>query len=469
MIFMLLVMKFGGTSISESKPINNVVEIIKKYSKQNKIIVVVSAMSGVTDRLVNLADRTAKSEVDEEEIKNFVGEIKEKHMRIANEVVKKDDLDIALIEIGKLCKEMEKALIGTLYIGELTMRSLDYIMSFGERLSATIISGALNKEDMTSTWLTGLESGITTNSEFGKAAPNWGLTHDKVNTVFEPLLKKYIPVVTGFIAGDDQGRITTLGRGGSDYTAAILGSALDADEIWIWTDVDGVMTTDPKIVKEAKVIPVISYNEAIELAFFGAKVLHPKTLEPALVKGVPVRVKNTFNPEGKGTLIVKKQEKTDHVVKAVSVMRDASLVNISGSGMIGVPGIAGRIFTALGKFNINILMISQASSEVNISIMIEKSDSYIAMNALEEEFEGTRLVKSLNHDENVAIIAVVGSGMRGTRGVAAKIFNAVAKADANVLMIAQGSSEVNVSFVVSKNDAEKAAKALHDEFELEKS
>ncbi|MFQ5887520.1 MAG: aspartate kinase [Candidatus Hydrothermarchaeales archaeon] len=463
---MRIVMKFGGTSISERDKIDNVVKIVKDYKKQNEMVIVVSAMKGVTDRLIDIANKTAQSEVSEEEIKNFVGDIKEKHMRIAKDVVKEDELDRVLIEIGKFSNELEKALTGILYVGELTPRSLDYVMSFGERLSAAIISGAFNKENLNSRWLTGFESGITTNSDFGKAVPLWDVTDEKISTVLELLLKDSVPVVTGFIAGDTHGRITTLGREGSDYTAAIIGSALNADEIWIWTDVDGIMTTDPKIVEEARVIPVMSYTEAIELAFFGAKVLHPKALEPALEKGVPVRVKNTFNPEGQGTLIVKEQEKSDQIVKAVSVMSDVSLVNVSGTGMIGVPGIAARIFGTLGKANVNILMISQASSEVNISIMVGKSDFDAAIEAIEDEFEGTRIVKSLNHEEDVSIIAVVGAGMRGTKGVAAKIFTAVANADVNILMIAQGSSEVNVSFVVSSKDAKKAAKALHDEFEL---
>lgn len=465
---MTLVMKFGGTSISESDRIQNVVEIVKKYRNQNEIIVVVSAMSTVTDRLIDIANKTARNEVTEEDIKNTAGEIKERHSRIARDVISTDDLDLALIEIGKLGKELERALTGILYVGELTPRSLDYIMSFGERLSATIISGALTKAGLKSKWFTGFEAGITTNSDFGKATPLRDVTNKKIVEVLPPLLEKYVPVVTGFIAGDVKGRITSLGRGGSDYTAAIIGSALNADEIWIWTDVDGVMTTDPKIVNDAKVIPIISYTEAIELAFFGAKVLHPKTLEPALEKGVPVRVKNTFSPEGQGTLIVKKQERSDQIVKAVSVMSDVALVNVSGSGMIGVPGIAGRIFGSLGRADINIFMISQASSEMNISIVIGKSDSEAASKAIEEEFGSENLVKSLNLEKNVSIIAVIGAGMRGTKGVAARIFTAAAKADVNVLMIAQGSSEVNVSFVVSSEDAKKAAKALHDEFALAK-
>jgi len=463
---MIIVMKFGGTSISESDRIENVIKIVKKYRNQHEIVVVVSAMSTVTDRLIDIANKTARNAVTEEDIKNTAGEIEERHRRIAKDVIRKDDLNLALIEIGKLGKELERALTGILYVGELTPRSLDYIMSFGEKLSATIVSSALIKVGLESKWFTGFEAGIITNSDFGKATPLRDETNKKIIKILPPLLEKCVPVVTGFITGDTKGRITTLGRGGSDYTAAILGSALNADEIWIWTDVDGVMTTDPKIVNDAKVIPIISYTEAIELAFFGAKVLHPKTLEPAVEKGVPVRVKNTFNPEGHGTLIVKEQEKSDQIVKAVSVMNDVALVNISGSGMIGVPGIAGRIFSSLGRADINIFMISQASSEMNISIVIGKSDSKAASKAIEEEFGSENLVKSLNIEKNVSIVAVIGAGMRGTKGVAAKIFTAATNADVNIHMIAQGSSEVNVSFVVSSEEAKKATKALHDEFAL---
>lgn len=462
-------MKFGGTSISESDRMKNVVEIIKENREGNEIVIVVSAMSGVTDGLIDIANKTAMGDVSEDEIMGFVGGLKEKHIGIAKEVVHEEELDLVLIEIGKFCAELEKVLIGILYVGELTPRSLDYVLSFGERLSASIVCSALIKGGSNSKWFTGFEAGITTNSDYGKATPIWDITNKNIKRSLEPLLKDYIPVVTGFIAGDRGGRITTLGRGGSDYTAAIIGSALGANEIWIWTDVEGIMTTDPKILEEARVIPIMSYTEAMELAFFGAKVLHPKTIEPAMEKGVSVRVKNTLNSRGAGTLIVKEQERSTQVVKAVSVMRDVSLITISGVGMIGVPGIAARIFGALGRANVNILMISQASSETNISLLVTKRDSRKAMKAIRAEFKGTGIVRYLNSDDDVSIIAVVGAGMRGTKGVAARIFTAVANAGVNVLMIAQGSSEVNVSFVVSSKDAKKATKALHDEFGLARS
>jgi aspartate kinase len=277
-------------------------------------------------------------------------------------------------------------------------------------------------------------------------------------------LKDTVPVVTGFIAGDSEGRITTLGRGGSDYTAAILGAAIDADEVWIWSDVDGIMSTDPQLVREAKTIPAVSYAEAMELAYFGGKVLHPKSIEPAMEKRVPVRVKNTFNPSGEGTLIVKGHKRTQEVVKAVSVMTNVTMITISGVGMIGVPGIAAKTFKGLADEGINILMISQGSSEVNISFIIDSHDLDGAVDVLNKRFENKEIVRKVDYIEDVAIIAVIGAGMKGTKGVAARVFTAVANADANILMIAQGSSELNISFVLLEKDAKKAAKALHNEF-----
>ncbi len=457
-----LVMKFGGTSVGSVDGIRRVAQIIKEY-RVKETAAVVSAMRGVTDRLVEMASKVAQG-APEEEIKKFAGDVREKHLTAVKGAVSKGYQEAALIEVERLCIELEKVLIGVSYVGELTPRSLDYVMSFGERLSAPILSGALNSAGVKSKWYTGFEAGIVTDSTFGRASPIWGATNKKVLRVLKPRMKDGIPVVTGFIAGDANGRITTLGRGGSDYTAAILGSVLSADEIWVWTDVDGILTTDPMLVAEARTIDVLSYIEAMELAYFGAKVLHPKTIEPAMEKGIPVRVRNTFNADNRGTLIVREQRESTDIVKAISVLKNVVLLTISGAGMIGVPGVAARVFGALAAQKVNILMISQGSSEVNISIVIDRSDLEKAIMTIKEEFVGKNVVKDVEYNKNVAVIAVVGAGMQGTKGVAARVFSAVAKAGANVLMIAQGSSEVNISFVVLRRDAKKAAKALHDEF-----
>lgn len=456
-------MKFGGTSLADGERIKNTARIVRDL-RPEECIVVVSALKGVTDRLVTMAKKVAQG-LSEEEIKNFTGELLEKHRVATFEAVSKEHRDVVIIDIEKLCSELEKVLTGISYVGELTPRSMDYVMSFGERLSAPIVCGALRSMGLKSRWLSGYHAGIITDSNFGKATPIWDITNEKVKSTLLPMIKSgEVPVITGFIAGDEQGRITTLSRGGSDFTASILGAALDADEIWIWTDVDGIMTSDPKLIKEARTIKVISFIEAMELAYFGAKVLHPKTIEPAMEKDIPVRVRNTFNLENEGTLIVREQEKIVDVVKAISIMKNVALLNVSGAGMIGVPGVAAKVFGALANEKVNILMISQGSSEVNISFIVERGDLRKAVKTLEKTFTGKNIVRDVQYNENVAIIAVVGAGMRGTRGVAARVFRAVADAGVNVLMIAQGSSEVNISFIVLEEDAVKAAKALHDEF-----
>jgi len=462
---MRLVMKFGGTSVGGDEQIENVCKIIEKYKDKNEIAVVVSALAGVTDYLAKLSKYAESGELKQEELQNAIAELGEKHRGIASNVAGGRALESVLFEIEKNIQELEKVLTGVTYVGELTPRSCAYILSFGERLSAPILAAALNTRKINATWLSGYEAGIVTDSNFERATPIWSKTAKNVKNKILPLLKaSTIPVIAGFIAADEKKRITTLGRGGSDYTAAIIGAYIGADEVWIWTDVDGIMTTDPRLVKETKTIPIISYVEAMELAFFGAKVLHPKTIEPAMEKGVPVRVKNTFNPSHEGTLIVKEQETTSDVVKAISVSNSGALLTISGAGMIGVPGVAAKTFSALAKNSVNILMISQSSSEANISIVVEKADLGKAVEVIKEEFKDTGIIKEIKAKEDIAIIAVVGAGMKGTKGVAARVFTAVANAEVNVFMIAQGSSEVNISFVVDAASAKNAVQALHEEF-----
>lgn len=284
----------------------------------------------------------------------------------------------------------------------------------------------------------------------------------------EPLLERgEIPVITGFIAYTQDGITTTLGRGSSDYTATILGSSLGVDEVWIWTDVDGLMTADPKIEPQAKTIPSISYAEAMEMAYFGAKMMHPRALEPAAEKDTPVRIKNVFASDHEGTLIVKEQKiKEEIVAKAIAIIRDVALVTVSGAGMIGAPGVAAKVFSILGENKVNVLMISQSSSEANISFIVLRSELERAINALELSLLGQGIVKEITSEVNVCVVAIVGSGMKGTPGVAARVFNAVAEEKINVIMIAQGSSELNISFVVKEDDGIKTVRKLHKEFQL---
>jgi len=280
--------------------------------------------------------------------------------------------------------------------------------------------------------------------------------------------KGIVPVVTGYIAKSQDGSITTLGRGGSDYTATLVAAALKADEVWLWTDVDGLMTADPRLEPSAKTIEELSFEEAVEMAILGVKRMHPRALEPAMVDNIPVRIRNTFNPDNRGTLITSKPIESKDVVKAVTVARDVGLINIQGFGMVGTPGTAAKIFQVLGKANINIMMIAQTVSESNISIIVPSRTLMKAVSLLETTLLGTDLVRSISYESDVAVVAVIGSGMRGKPGTAARIFKAVANEGVNVRMIAQGSSELNISFVVKDVDCEKAVRAIHREFNLGK-
>ncbi len=274
-------------------------------------------------------------------------------------------------------------------------------------------------------------------------------------------------MICGFIAQNEAGIITTLGRGGSDFTASIVGASIKANEIWLWKEVDGIMTTDPNIVPEAQPIPVISYIEAMELSYFGAKVLHPRAIEPAIRHGIPVRVKNTFHPEVPGTLVVKDQKLSKDVVKAVTVIKKVALINISGAGMVGTIGVAARVFTTLANAGVNIVMISQGSSEANISLVVDEAHLDTAVKAIKGEFKnGT--IKEVTPDRNIAVVAVVGAGMANTPGVAGRVFGALGKAQVNVIMISQGSSQHNISFAVSEEGAKRAVSVLHKEFGLDK-
>jgi aspartate kinase len=286
----------------------------------------------------------------------------------------------------------------------------------------------------------------------------------------EPLLKRNIvPIITGFIGADQNGNTTTIGRGGSDYTATIISAGINADEVWLWSDVDGLMTADPRIVKDAAVIKEVSFAEAMEMALFGAKYMHPRALVPVIDTKIPVRIRNTFNLQNTGTVISQNLPKASQkIVKSISVIRHTALIDVGGGGgMVGAPGTAARIFDALARNRVNIMMISQSPSESSISMVVRKNDLEKATTTLDLNLLG-KVVKQVNVNEDVAVIAVVGSGMRGIKGVAARVFNAVAKRNVNVIMIAQGSSELNLAFVVNDIDCEHAVKALHDEFELAK-
>ena len=470
MKIMRLVMKFGGTAVDSADKVRHVAKLVKSHhDRGDEIVCVVSAIRGMTDGLLEIAESVRRG--DRSSIEAFVKKSRKIHTDVVNGAISDKKLkQEALGKVDETVGELQDVLGGIVLLGEVTPKSLDYLMSFGERLSAPIVSFALRDIRVESEALTGKEAGIVTDSNFGEARPLIDTTKLRVGHRIEPTLKKgAVPVVTGFIGADQHGNTTTIGRGGSDYTATIVAASIGADEVWFWSDVDGLMTADPKLVKDAQVLKEVSFAEAMEMALFGAKYMHPRALEPVIDTKIPIRIRNTFNISHPGTMITQNPSRdSQKIVKSVSAIRRTALIDVSGGGMVGAPGTAAKIFDTLAKNRVNIMMISQSPSESSISMVVRKSDLDKATTTLELNLLG-RVIKHIDVSDDVAVIAVVGSGMRGIKGVAAKVFGAVAKHNVNVIMIAQGSSELNLAFVVNDRDCEKAVNALHDEFGLGKS
>ena len=467
---MRIVMKFGGTAINSADKVIHVANLIKSQKEgNNEIIVVISAMRGMTDEILAMSEDIKKG--DKVSITNFLKNTRKNHLSIIDLAVKDMKLkNEAKYAITTLLEELEDILGGIVLLAEITPKSLDYLLSFGERLSTPIVSFVLRDLGLAAEHLTGKEAGILTDSNFGEARPLMDTTKLRLIHKIEPTLKaNVIPVITGFIGADQHGNTTTIGRGGSDYAATIISAGVNADEVWLWSDVDGLMTADPKIVRDATVIKEVSFAEAMEMALFGAKYMHPRALEPVIDTKIPVRIRNTFNLQHQGTLISQNLPKeSQKIVKSITAIRHTALIDVGGGGgMVGAPGMAAKIFDALAKNKVNIMMISQNPSESSISMVVRKNDLDKAITTLDLNLLG-KVVKKVSVNDDVAVIAVVGSGMRGIKGVAARVFNAVAKRNVNVIMIAQGSSELNLAFVVKDSDCEQAVRALHDEFELAK-
>jgi aspartate kinase len=431
---------------------------------------VVSALAGVTNNLIEVACQAKKS--DEKHIKVFIKELLKKHLEVVSTAITSKQIQKEVIQvIEQTISELAKGLTGICYIGELTPKSKDYVASFGERLSAPIVWGAIKDHKLKTQFFTGKEAGIVTDSNFGEADPLMNFTTHLIRERLGPLLEKgVIPVLTGFIAANQDGIVTTVGRGGSDYTATILGVALQVDEVWIWTDVDGIMTTDPKIVPSAQILPQLSYQEAAEMAIFGAKAMHPRALGPVIKENIPVRIRSVFHPENIGTIITKEPNaKVTETVKAVAMIKDVAMLNINGAGMVGAPGSYAKVFDVLGKNNINVMMVSTAASEANISMIIKRGLLGRAISNLEIALlERGGIISEVTAEDDVAVIAVMGANMKGTLGVASRIFSTVAKKGINIRMIAQGSSELNISFVVKEKDGIAVVRAIHEEFNLDK-
>jgi aspartate kinase len=471
----MIVMKFGGTSVGTVEAFAQVAAIVadqvagQAAAARPGVAVVTSAMSGVTNLLIDAAQRAANG--DETFYLQAEETLRVKHQTVAGQLI--DDggeraalgriFDERLAEFNRLCSSIA-------VLGELTHRGLDVVSGLGERLAAPLLAAVLRAQGVAAEYVDATEL-VVTDNVFGGAAPQMALTTARCQARLTPLLDAGVtPVITGFIGATPEGVPTTLGRGGSDYSGAIVGAVLDADEIQIWTDVNGVMTADPRIVPNARSLNQLSYEEVAELAYYGAKVLHPKTVTPALEKNIPLRVLNTFEPSHAGTRIVAESDGAAlGTVKAITSIRGMNLVTVGGRGMIGVPGTAARTFGAVANVGANVLMISQSSSEQSICFVVPDAAAPTVIDALRREFKSElerHYIDQIDGHADVAILAVVGSGMRGTPGLAASIFQAVGKHQINVIAIAQGSSEANVSLVVDAAQAAQAVKAIHDIFEL---
>jgi aspartate kinase len=466
LLLIMLVLKFGGTSVGDAKAITQVAQIIKDTKEQDpNVVVVTSAMSGVTNTLIAAAHAAADG--DEQPYRDARSELLIKHQIVAGQLI--DDgveraaygrmIDDRLRSFERLCHSIH-------VLGELTVRGLDVVSGQGERMAAPLLAAVLRANGVDAEWVDASEI-MVTDDTFGGATPLMEQTCTRSNDRLLSLLEQgKTPIVTGFVGATEDGVATTLGRGGSDYSAAILASCLDADEVQIWTDVDGVLSTDPRIVPEARTLPQLSYAEAAELAYFGAKVLHPKSILPAVKAAVPIRIANTFNPKGPTTLVLQDTAENGSV-KAITVIKRLSLINVEGKGMIGVPGIAARTFKAVAEIGANVLMISQSSSEQSICFSVPAEDTSGVVSALENELElelTRHFIDRIRAISNIVIIAVVGAGMIGTPGIAGRIFNALGEAQINVIALAQGSSEVNISMIVDEQDAEEAVRKIHAAF-----
>jgi bifunctional aspartokinase / homoserine dehydrogenase 1 len=464
----LQVMKFGGTSVGDTACIARTAQIIAQGARGGACVAVVSAMSGVTNRLIEAAKRAGSGE--KEPGTAVLDALRKQHEEALATLVRDENARKPVRDaLDEVLAEGNRLLEGTALLRELTPRTLDAISSLGERLSAPLVAASVRELGLPSEAVNATRL-IVTDTFHGGAEPSMDRTREACDAQLRPLLEKaVVPVVTGFLGATADGILTTLGRGGSDYSATILGAALNADEVIIWTDVDGVLTADPRLVPEAQTIPVISYREAAELAFFGAKVLHPKTLNPVMQAAIPVWIRNSFAPDRPGTLITPEGRSTGGGVKALTAIQDVALISVGGPGIVGLPDVVGRTFSTTAELRANVLLISQSSSQNDICFIVSAGDAARTVEALRKEFAQDLAHEKVEHitvDANIAIVAVVGENMRGTPGVAGRTFNALGRENVNLIAIAQGSSESNISFVVEEKAMKTALITAHREFEL---
>ena len=458
----MIVLKFGGTSVANAQNIQKVITIVNQKAKENKLAVVVSALSGVTDMLINASKKAATKD---EIYKTNIDEIKQKHFDAISDLVETANQNQLLIKINSQINQLQTLLDGCFLLGELSPRTADAIAGFGELLSSQIIATALQQTIPNSNFKDSREL-IKTNSNFGKASVDFEVTNKLIADYFASN-KSQVVLLPGFIASSEDGNTTTLGRGGSDYTAAIIANGVKSESLEIWTDVNGMFTANPKIVKQAQPIESISYQEAMELSHFGAKVLYPPTIQPVLKANIPIWIKNTFEPEAYGTLISNNPDANANPIKGISHIDKIALLTLEGSGMIGVAGSSKRLFEVLSQNSINVVFITQASSEHSICIGIQNQDAESAKVAIDKTFESEIAQNKIDPtiiEKDLCIVALVGENMKNHQGLSGKMFSTLGKNNVNIRAIAQGASERNISVVINEKDVKKALNTLHERF-----
>jgi len=460
-------MKFGGTSLGNPERVQGAGEIIAAHAKRAEVVAVVSAMGGVTDMLIRAATEASKG--DREHWRGARQELARKHREVADRLLSASEQATVLPRLAEQLTNLENLCSGFSLVREVTPRAMDTLSSLGEVMSATLLAAILRSSGTAAEAVDATELIVTDNS-FGNASPFLDETNARTRQRLAPIRRRgAIPVVTGFRGATRDGVCTTLGRGGSDYSATLVGAALDADEVWIWTDVDGVMSADPRLVPGARIIPEISYREAIELSFFGARVLHPKTIQPVMKKGIPVWIKNSFNPQCPGTKIVAVPTDRTPGVKALTSVSNADLVTISGKDTLSFPRLATRVFNGLHLEDVATLMVTQSSADNVLCFAIHDTDLPRVKARLGKTFELEMLheyVGTLEVMPKIAIVVAVGENMKGTPGIAGRAFSALGRKGINIIAIAQGSSELSISFAVKSAEVKEAVKAIHEEFEL---
>lgn len=456
------ILKFGGTSVGTVDSIRAVMQIVSAAKEAgDRPLVVLSAMGGITNLLTRLAEEAEEGK----DVSDGLAEFEARHFSVIKQLIAVQRQNPVFTKIRIFINELEELLQGVQSLRELSLQSKDLILSYGERCSAFLVSKVAEQQHPEALFVDAREL-VKTNSQFGNAQVDLPLTEQLI-AAFAREHPDRLFFVTGFIASNEQGRTTTLGRGGSDYTAAVLGSALQAQAIEIWTDVDGMLTADPRIVKKAFSLPVLSYTEAMELSYFGAKVIYPPTMIPAFLKKIPIVIRNTFNPEFAGTVIQHDSGETTLPIKGISSISQISAINLTGGGMVGKSGFSGRLFTLLARERINVILITQSSSEHSITFAVDPGDALRAKRLIEQEFELELQARKLAVPEieaDLSVLAIVGENMKRTPGMSGRLFHALGRNGINVRAIAQGSSEYNISVIISRADLSKALNAVHDAF-----